>query len=54
MDMGLYDRDYMRAGNSDSAPGWAGNRVSRRKARNTMFVVMAIIVLLALVIAFLI
>ena len=49
--MGLYDRDYMRAGASGNAPGQNGDGSSRRKARNMIIVVLAVIVLLAILIA---
>ncbi|MDO9542141.1 MAG: hypothetical protein Q7J98_07445 [Kiritimatiellia bacterium] len=50
--MGLYDRDYMRSrGNSDRGPEWKDKKVSGRK---TIVVVVAIIMILVFVIAYLI
>jgi len=50
--MGLYDREYMRSrGNSGRGPEWTGNKVS---GRNRIVVVIAIIMILVFVIAYLI
>ena len=50
--MWLYDREYMRSGgNSGRGSEWTGNKVSGRK---TIVVVIAIIMILFFVIAYLI
>ena len=50
--MGLYDREYMRSrGNSDHGPEWTGNKSSGRRA---LIIVIAIIMILIFVIAYVI
>ena len=50
--MGLYDRDYMRSrGDSGRDPEWKDNRASRR---NTIIIVIAIIMILIFVLTYVI